>query len=66
MVDKVKVSLKDVNKAGSCNYCDKGELSVGNTLNYPYTEVIVVRGNHIETRFCKECFEKLTKYNDYL
>lgn len=45
---------------GSCNFCSKGKLSASQTnLIYPYNEVIVIYGDTVEIRFCKECFDKL-------
>ena len=37
-------------RAGSCNFCTKGSL-----------HVFVVRGHHLEVRFCYACLAKLVK-----
>lgn len=56
----MKVELIGVKVEGSCNYCEKGHLkSDGMGLDFPYKKVIKVTGNTINTRFCKECFERL-------
>jgi hypothetical protein len=48
---------------GTCNFCDKGELSKNQTgLVYPYEEVICFYGT-LEVRMCKTCFEKLKSIN---
>jgi hypothetical protein len=47
-------------EVGSCNYCNKGKLNVtGQSLTYPYKEVILVKGNNISSVFCDECFDEI-------
>jgi len=58
----VRIRKGTVDNEGSCNYCSKGALSMGGTLNYPYKEVITVRGNHVTTVFCEECFNELKSH----
>lgn len=49
-----------IHEDGSCNYCNRGKLSItGQSLNYPYKEVIVVRGNYITSVFCDDCFNEM-------
>ncbi|MFY0397796.1 hypothetical protein ACOMH4_18480 [Bacillus sp. YIM B13449] len=54
----MEIRNENIREVGSCNYCDKGIVK-GSTLLYPYDEVINVKGNQTNTRFCKDCFNKL-------
>lgn len=52
---------------GSCNFCNKGEISISKTsLIYPYNDIVEIQGTNSSVRFCKECFEKLQiiKYDE--
>lgn len=58
----MKVEKSTVQKDGSCNYCDKGKLSLGgHSLVYPYALVFVVKGNYIKSVFCEDCLSELSK-----
>lgn len=55
----MKITESTVAKEGGCNYCDRGELSLGGSnLIYPYEKVIVVQGTSIQSRFCVECYRE--------
>ncbi|MGD6829086.1 hypothetical protein [Bacillus pumilus] len=58
----MEISIKRIKEAGSCNYCDRGIVN-GITLLYPYDEIIEVKGNQTSTRFCKDCFKRLSDFN---
>ena len=63
----MKIHIKERQEVGSCNYCDKGVISLsGMGLNYPYDEVIEVKGIQTSTRFCFECFKKLNNFKKKL
>lgn len=63
----MKVTVKDINQVGPCNYCDKSELREdGLGLEYPYNKVILLEGNYMVTRFCKNCFKELMEYKSIL
>lgn len=61
----MEIRIEKRKEAGSCNYCDRGIVN-GSTLLYPYDEVIEVKGNQTSTRFCKDCFKKLSEFNQYV
>lgn len=59
----MQISREDIKEIGSCNFCQIGALKkVGHGIEYPYTEVTVLRGNGIFVRMCDECKEKLKNY----
>lgn len=52
--------IEKVKHYGSCNFCQKGELTktkIG--LKYPYKKVYVIVGNSLEIRICKKCLTAL-------
>jgi hypothetical protein len=59
----MKVTKLKTGTDGSCNYCDKGKLSLGGTnLIYPYDHVYKVEGRYIASNFCEECLKELMDY----
>lgn len=61
----MEIRIEKRKEAGSCNYCDRATVN-GNWVQYPYDEVIEVKGNQTSTRFCKDCFKKLSEFNQYV
>lgn len=57
----MNITESTVQKAGSCDYCDRGrnEDNESSGVLYPYEKVFVVEGKHISSRFCEECFQEL-------
>lgn len=57
----MEIKKGTVEKLGSCNYCNTGELSLGGTnLIYPYQDVFEIKGNYIASNICEQCAEKLS------
>ena len=61
----MEIRIEKRKEAGSCNYCERATVN-GNSVQYPYDEVIEVKGNQTSTRFCKDCFKKLSEFNQYV
>ncbi|MCK5609401.1 hypothetical protein KAR91_46440 [Candidatus Pacearchaeota archaeon] len=57
-----RVSLQN----GSCNFCKRGGYDErGDSLTYPYKEVIEIQGKHnccLAVRFCDRCLKEIGNY----
>lgn len=63
----MEIHIEKRQEVGSCNYCDRSEVKAdGMGLDYPYEEVVHVKGNQISTRFCFDCFKKLKNFNKFI
>lgn len=62
----MEISVKGRKEAGSCNYCDRAEVYGISWVQYPYEEIIEVKGNQTSTRFCKDCFKRLSEFNQHV
>lgn len=55
-----------IDKEGSCNFCDKGELSIGGmSLIYPYKKVYSIysgSGGGIKARVCESCAKQFIQF----
>lgn len=62
----MEIRIEKRKVAGSCNYCDRATIYGRSWVQYPYDEIIEVKGNQTSTRFCKDCFRRLSDFNQYV
>lgn len=56
----MKAKYRTVTDAGSCNFCNDGELSLGGyNIIFPYTHVYEMSGSYLGARVCDTCLEDL-------
>lgn len=59
----MKIERSTIYSAGSCNFCDKGELTAGGYgLHYPYQHVFNLSGRAIAVRVCDNCLQELNDF----
>lgn len=63
----MEIRKAKIKEEGSCTFCQRGELKLnGMGLDFPYDEIIYIRGNHTVIRLCQECFNKIIGFKEYI
>ena len=58
----MRMYKQDITKAGSCNFCQRGELGAdGKSLKYTYRKVWIVEDHGLQARFCGECAARFAR-----
>ncbi|WP_336786603.1 hypothetical protein [Paenibacillus sp. MMO-177] len=54
---------KHTEASSTCNYCSRGKLRPSGTgLEYPYKEIVIVKGTYVVSCFCPDCFEEIQNW----